>query len=32
MANTKIIESLMREILKVLKEQSPKEEEVAEAK
>ena len=32
MANTKVIESLLRGILKVLKEQSPKEEEVAEAK
>ena len=32
MANTKVIESLLREILKVLKEQSPKKEEVAEAK
>lgn len=32
MANTKVIESLLREILKVLKEQSPKEEGVAEAK
>ena len=35
MANIKVIESLLREILKVLKEQSPKEEEeeeVSEAK
>ena len=33
MANTKVLESLLREILKVLKEQSPKEdEEVEEAK
>jgi hypothetical protein len=32
MTNTKVIESLLREILKVLKEQSHKEEEVSEAK
>ena len=31
MANTKVIESLLREILKVLKEQAPKEEEEEEA-
>jgi hypothetical protein len=32
MANIKVIESLLREILKVLKEQSHKEEEAEEAK